>query len=217
MRTFRCIPLLLALPVLSALLVGCGRDAASDDAETPSASEGNEAPRTVAELQQRTLDYVLSLRQPSDVSGHAISRALRVRLEAQYPDADSQIARNQRLQDGYGFYVTHARRRDGVTLPMQEVMLFPPEGKTLSAGNNGVCPWRESDVARALEQGGYRRGGEVPFNEGMLRSYTRDIGKRAVQLEVGLLTYATTVGGVPTVCLHGLRLAEITLPAAPPA
>lgn len=210
MRTFRP-PTLPTLGLLTTLLTGCGREATPAGAAPP--TNGELQATSVEDLRERTVRYVISIQQPSDASPDAIATALGVTLEQQYGDADNLIARNQRLADGFGFYVTHARPRDGTVLPVQEVMLFPPEGKTLSGGPDGVCAWQEEDVAPALEAAGYHRGGEVPFNEGRLRSYTRSVGAEDVQLEVGLLTFPTAVGDVPTVCLHGIRLAQ----AAPAA
>lgn len=202
---------LLALPALTVLMASCGNESAQGPASASAAasSDAKGPPGSVEELQERAIAYVTSIRTLEDFSSDAISRAIPVQLAEQDPGSRHLIARNQRLQDGYGFYVTHVNAQENGAAPVQEIMLFPPEGKTLS-GPSAVCPWIGQHFVDALEAEGFQRGREVPFNEGTLLAYTRGMGGGGAELEVGLLVAPPTETDAAVGCLHGIRVAEAT-------
>lgn len=163
-------------------------------------------PLDPATLQQRLVAYAASLRETTDASEDAFSKAMKITLTPFEPGRAGGKAEDQAMTDGYAFYANYDGLAGGMKVPYHGVSVFRPGGKPLTDDPHAPCFWTSSAAGQALTESGYTRGGERAFQRGRLQQYRRASSDGGTVFYADLLTYVAG-GAAAESCVYEVRFA----------
>ncbi|KAF1720068.1 hypothetical protein [Pseudoxanthomonas wuyuanensis] len=201
MDPFRTLTASIAVASLLTLSVACART--PDATSTPSEAAAETEQTTLVQLQERLLGFADSLRKPSDLSAAAFSSALGVSLTPIEPGSDFVQAREQPLAGGYSFFAQSTP--DAGDFVFTEARFSLPGTKSPAQEPSPPCLWDAEEASQKLEAMGYKRGGQIDFQQGWLRQHWRPIGDGKQGISASLLIYRSGDGQASTECVYGIR------------
>ncbi|MFA1260160.1 hypothetical protein ACDI97_01600 [Xanthomonas axonopodis pv. fascicularis] len=212
----RFFPLLLLL--LAAGLQGACADPKTDSA-TPSASAPVIAQNTIVsdrseqkmpsissqELEARLLRFVDGFKSPADMNYTRLEAALGAKFDGTTDSVHTfYIMKNISLSDGYNFYATHVPAEK--IFSSMEVAVGLPERIDPTRTPTSRCVWDATTLSRKLEEIGYKRGGQRPFQGGWLRQHWRPLNNGTQGFSVALLVYRTSQDSGSRECAYGMQI-----------
>ncbi|KAF1720067.1 hypothetical protein [Pseudoxanthomonas wuyuanensis] len=201
MDQFRTLAASIAVASLLTLSVACART--PDATSAPSEATAETEQTTLVQLQERLLGFADSLRKPSDLSAAAFSSALGVSLTPTEPGSDFMHARKQPLAGGYSF--SAVALPDAGDFIFTEASFSLPGTKSPAQEPSPPCLWDAEEASQKLEAMGYKRGGQIDFQQGWLRQHWRPIGDGKQIVSASLLIYRSGDGQASTECVYGIR------------
>ncbi|WP_372392378.1 hypothetical protein ACCQ05_20970 [Xanthomonas sp. NCPPB 3582] len=114
------------------------------------------------------------------------------------------VMKNVPLSDGYTFYATHIPAEK--IFASMEVAVGFPEGIDPTRTPTSRCVWDATTLSRKLEEIGYKRGGQRPFQGGWLRQHWRPLNDGTQGFSVALLIYRTSEDSGSRECAYGMQI-----------
>ncbi|MBO9741051.1 hypothetical protein J7432_19090 [Xanthomonas axonopodis pv. begoniae] len=208
----------LSLMLLAAGLQGACADPRGDST-TPSASAPVTAQHTTAgdrsesskprissqELEARLLRFVDGFKSPADMNYMRLEAALGAKFGGTSDSVHPfHVMKNVPLSDGYTFYATHIPAEK--IFASMEVAVGFPEGIDPTRTPTSRCVWDATTLSRKLEEIGYKRGGQRPFQGGWLRQHWRPLNDGTQDFSVALLIYRTSQDSGSRECAYGIQI-----------
>ncbi|MFC0156229.1 hypothetical protein ACFFJ4_22375 [Xanthomonas dyei] len=208
----------LLLLLLAAGLQGACADPKSDSTASSAAapviaqdtiagdrSEPNKPGISSQELEARLLRFVDGFKSPADMNYMRLEAALGTKFAG---TSDSPhpfyIMKNVSLSDGYTFYATHVPAEK--IFSSMEVAVGLPERIDPTRSPTSRCVWDATTLSHKLEEMGYKRGGQRPFQGGWLRQHWRPINNGTQGFSVALLIYRTSQDSGSRECAYGMQI-----------
>lgn len=176
------------------------QDAIADDR-----SEPNKPGISSQELEARLLRFVDGFKSPADMNYMRLEAALGTKFGGTQDSTHPfYIMKNVSLSDGYTFYATHVPAEK--IFSSVEVAVGLPERIDPTRTPTARCVWDATTLSRKLEEMGYRRGGQRPFQGGWLRQHWRPLNNGTQGFSVALLIYRTSQGSGSRECAYGMQI-----------
>jgi len=157
-------------------------------------------------LQQRLVAYAASLRETTDASEDAFSKAMKITLTPFEPGRAGGKAEDQPMTGGYAFHANYDGLAGGIKVPYHGASVFRPGGKPLTDDPHAPCFWTSSAAGQALTESGYTGGRERAFQRGRLQQYRRASSDGGTVFYADLLTYVAG-GAASESCVYEVRFA----------
>ncbi|WP_308812358.1 hypothetical protein [Xanthomonas citri] len=205
------------------LLLAAGLQGACADPKTDSATSSASAPviaqDTIAgdrsernmpsissqELEARLLRFVDGFKSPADMNYTRLEAALGAKFGGTSDSVHPfYIMKNISLSDGYTFYATHVPA--GKVFSSMEVAVGLPERIDPTRTPTSRCVWDATTLSQKLEEMGYKRGGQRPFQGGWLRQHWRSLNNGKQGFSVALLIYRTSQDSGSRECAYGMQI-----------
>lgn len=175
------------------------QDAIASDRSEPKASISSQ------ELEARLLSFVDGFKSPADMNYMRLEAALGTKFG---DTSDSlhpfYIMKNVSLSDGYTFYATHVPAEE--IFSSMEVAVGLPERIDPTRIPTSRCVWDAETLSHKLEELGYKRGGQRPFQGGWLRQHWRPLNNETQGFSVALLIYRTSQDSGSRECAYGMQI-----------
>lgn len=209
----------LLLLLLAAGLQGACADPKKSDSTTSSASvlviaqdaiasdrsEPKKASISSQELEARLLSFVDGFKSPADMNYMRLEAALGTKFgETSDSLHPFYIMKNVSLSDGYTFYATHVPAEE--IFSSMEVAVGLPERIDPTRIPTSRCVWDAETLSHKLEELGYKRGGQRPFQGGWLRQHWRPLNNETQGFSVALLIYRTSQDSGSRECAYGMQI-----------
>lgn len=177
----------------------------AQDAIASDRSEPKKASISSQELEARLLSFVDGFKSPADMNYMRLEAALGTKFG---DTSDSlhpfYIMKNVYLSDGYTFYATHVPAEE--IFSSMEVALGLPERIDPTRIPTSRCVWDAETLSHKLEELGYKRGGQRPFQGGWLRQHWRPLNNETQGFSVALLIYRTSQDSGSRECAYGMQI-----------
>ncbi|WP_445514726.1 hypothetical protein [Stenotrophomonas sp. 3(2025)] len=147
-----------------------------------------------------------SLRETTDASEDAFTKAMKITLMPIEPGRAGGKAENQPMIDGYAFHASYGGLTGGMKVPYHGISVFRPGEKPLTDDPHAPCFWTSAAAGEALAATGYMRGGERAFQRGRLQQYRRTSSDGGTVFYADLLTYVAG-GTAADTCVYEVRFA----------
>lgn len=216
MTRFRSFTLFLFLVLISMLPSACARPSENASAlsattsplpavDSEPAGLSQNASLSIQDIETNLLRFAASLKQPSDMSYRRVEEILGIRFE---PPKDLAVSRrvlkSLPLAHGYTLYVSHSPQKKGYSF--SNLLIGLPDQQDPALSLNAQCVWNAAEFSKKLEAMGYTRGGQRPFQGGMLRQHWRPVQNGAQGFSVALMIYETNDGGAKRECVYGAQI-----------
>ncbi|MCC4622467.1 hypothetical protein LL965_21285 [Xanthomonas cassavae CFBP 4642] len=157
------------------------------------------------QLETRLLRFVDGFRSPADMNYMRLETALGAKFGGTSDSVHPfYIMKNSPLSDGYTFYATHVPAEK--IFASIEVAVGLPEGIDPTRTSTSHCVWDATTLSRKLEEMGYKRGGQRPFQGGWLRQHWRSLNNGKQGFSVALLIYRTSQDSGSRECAYGMQI-----------
>lgn len=177
----------------------------AQDAIASDRSEPKKASISSQELEARLLSFVDGFKSPADMNYMRLEAALGTKFgdtsNSLYP---FYIMKNVSLSDGYTFYATHVPAEE--IFSSMEVVVGLPERIDPTRIPTSRCVWDAETLSHKLEELGYKRGGQRPFQGGWLRQHWRPVNNETQGFSVALLIYRTSQDSGSRECAYGMQI-----------
>ncbi|MFS8426387.1 hypothetical protein D0A38_22165 [Xanthomonas campestris pv. incanae] len=175
------------------------QDAIASDRSEPKASISSQ------ELEARLLSFVDGFKSPADMNYMRLEAA----LGTKFGDTSNSlhpfyIMKNVSLSDGYTFYATHVPAEE--IFSSMEVAVGLPERIDPTRIPTSRCVWDAETLSHKLEELGYKRSGQRPFQGGWLRQHWRPLNNETQGFSVALLIYRTSQDSGSRECAYGMQI-----------
>ncbi|MBV6872173.1 hypothetical protein [Xanthomonas euvesicatoria] len=168
-------------------------------------SQPNKPSISSQELEARLLKFVDGFKSPADMNYRRLEVALGTRFAG---TSDSlhpfYIMKDISLSDGYTFYASHVPAEK--IFSSMEVAVGLPERIDPTRTPTSRCVWDATTLSRKLEEIGYKRGGQRPFQGGWLRQHWRPRNNGTQGFSVALLVYRTSQDSGSRECAYGMQI-----------
>ena len=177
----------------------------AQDAIASDRSEPKKTSISSQELEARLLSFVDGFKSPADMNYMRLEAA----LGTKFGDTSNSlhpfyIMKNVYLSDGYTFYATHVPAEE--IFSSMEVALGLPERIDPTRIPTSRCVWDAETLSHKLEELGYKRGGQRPFQGGWLRQHWRPLNNETQGFSVALLIYRTSQDSGSRECAYGMQI-----------
>ncbi|WP_343231503.1 hypothetical protein [Xanthomonas euvesicatoria] len=205
------------------LLLAAGLQGACADPKKDSTTSSASAPVTVQEpiasdrsqpnkpgissqeLETRLLKFVDGFKSPADMNYRRLEVALGTRFAGTSDYLHPfYIMKDISLSDGYTFYASHVPAEK--IFSSMEVAVGLPERIDPTRTPTSRCVWDAITLSHKLEEMGYKRGGQRPFQGGWLRQHWRPLNNGTQGFSVALLIYRTSQESGSRECAYGMQI-----------
>ncbi|MEA9728631.1 hypothetical protein [Xanthomonas campestris] len=157
------------------------------------------------ELEARLLSFVDGFKSPADMNYMRLEAALGTKFGGTSNSLHPfYIMKNVSLSDGYTFYATHVPAEE--IFSSMEVAVGLPERIDPTRIPTSRCVWDAETLSHKLEELGYKRGGQRPFQGGWLRQHWRPLNNETQGFSVALLIYRTSQDSGSRECAYGMQI-----------